>query len=179
MNLNRRQQLLGLAAITVLALLAGDRLLYSPLSRSWKARTLQVAELKKSVTRGTQLLERESSLRAKWSAMRTNMLSGEASAAENQMLKAFDRWSQESRVGVSSIRPQKRTVDDFDTMECRVEAFGSLPAICRFLYEIENDPLGIRVEAVELSARDTGGEQLTLGLQVSGLTLAASSSTQP
>jgi hypothetical protein len=177
MNLTRRQQLLGLLAILVLALLAGDRLLYSPLSRSWKARALRVAELKKSVTQGTQLLDREVSLRAKWDNMRTNTLSGDASAAENQLLKAFDRWSQESRVGISSIRPQKRTAEDFETMECRVEAFGSLPALSRFLYEIENDPLGLKVEVVEVSARDTGGEQLTLGLQVSGLYLL--SSVQP
>jgi hypothetical protein len=177
MNLTRRQQLLGLLAILVLALLAGDRLLYSPLSRSWKARALRVAELKKSVTQGTQLLDREVSLRAKWDNMRTNTLSGDASAAENQLLKAFDRWSQESRVGISSIRPQKRTAEDFETMECRVEAFGSLPALSRFLYEIENDPLGLKVEVVEVSARDTGGESLTLGLQVSGLYLI--SSVQP
>ena len=174
MNLNRRQQLLGLAAIAVLALLAGDRLLYSPLSRAWKARALQVAELKKSVTQGTQLLDREGSLRARWDSMRTNTLSGDASAAENQMLKAFDRWSQESRVGISSIRPQKRTDEDFQTLECRVEAFGNLPALSRFLYEIENDPLGLKVEVVEVTARDTSGEQLTLGLQVSGLYLIAS-----
>jgi len=59
-------------------------------------------------------------------------------------------------------------------MECRVEAFGSLPALSRFLYEIEKDPLGLKVEVVEIAARDTAGEQLTLGLQVSGLYLSSS-----
>jgi hypothetical protein len=174
MNIPPRQQSLGLVAIVVVALLAGDRLLYSPLSQSWKARAARVAQLKKSVTQGTQLLERESSLRNRWAAMRTNALSGEESAAGNQMLKAFDRWSQESRIGISSIKPQKRTTDDSETMECRVEAFGSLPALTRFLYEIEQDPLGVRVEVVEIAARDTGGEQLTMGLQVSGLYLSSS-----
>jgi hypothetical protein len=174
MNITRRQQFLGLLAIAVVALLAGDRLLYSPLSRSWKARGARVVELKKSVTQGAQLVEREASLRAKWDRMRTNTLSGEVSGAENQMLKAFDRWSQESRIGISSIKPQKRTTDDFETMECRVEAFGSLPALSRFLYEIEQDPLALKVEVVEVAARDTAGEQLTLGLQVSGLYLNSS-----
>jgi hypothetical protein len=171
MNITRRQQSLGLIAIAVVALLAGDRLLYSPLAQSWKARAARVAELKQSVTQGAQLLEREVSLRAKWDNMRTNTLSGEVSAAENQMLKAFDRWSQESRIGISSIKPQKRTTDEVETMECRVEAFGNLPALTRFLYEIERDPLGLKVEVVEIAVRDTAGEQLTLGLQVSGLYL--------
>jgi len=174
MNITRRQQSLGLLAIVVVTLLAGDRLLYSPLSRTWKARAARIGELKHSVAQGTQLLERESSLRARWSGMRTNALSGEESAAGNQMLKAFDRWSQESRVGISSIKPQKRTTDEGETMECRVEAFGSLGALSRFLYEIERDPLGVKVEVVEIAARDTSGEQLTLGLQVSGLYLNSS-----
>jgi hypothetical protein len=174
MNITRRQQSLGLFAIVVVALLAGDRLLYSPLSQSWKARAARITELKRSVARGSQLLERESSLRDRWAGMRTNALSGEESAAGNQMLKAFDRWSQESRVGISSIKPQRRTTDDSETMECRVEAFGSLPSLSRFLYEIEKDPLGVKVEVVEVAARDTGGEQLTMGLQVSGLYLSSS-----
>ena len=174
MNITPRQHLLGLVAIAVVALLAGDRLLFSPLSQSWKARAARVAELKKSVTQGTDLLEREASLRNKWDRMRANTLSGEVSAAENQMLKAFDRWSQESRIGISSIKPQKRAADDYETMECRVEAFGSLPALSRFLYEIEQDPLGLKVEVVEIAARDTAGEQLTLGLQVSGLYMNSS-----
>jgi len=174
MNISRRQQLLGILAIAVVALLAGDRLLFTPLWQAWKARSARIVQFKKQVTDGTQLLDRESSLRDKWHAMRTNTLSGEVSAVENQLLKAFDRWSQESRIGISSIKPQKRTADDYETMECRVEAFGSLPALSRFLYEIEKDPLGLKVEVVEIAARDTAGEQLTLGLQVSGLYLSSS-----
>jgi hypothetical protein len=173
MNITRRQQLLGLVAIAVVALLAGDRVLFSPLARSWKARAARVVQLKKSVTDGAALLEREARLRALWAGMRTNALSGEESAAGNQMLKAFDRWSQESRVGISSIKPQRRSTGESETMECRVDAFGSLPSITRFLYAIESDPLGVKVEVVELTARDSGGEQLTLGLQVSGLYLNA------
>ena len=44
MNLPRRQQLLGVVAIAVVTLLAGDRLLYSPLSQSWKAVVLSPAD---------------------------------------------------------------------------------------------------------------------------------------
>ena len=92
--------------------------------------------------------------------------------AENEVLKAFDRWSQESRISVSSIKPQwKRTSDDFMTLECRADAFGSVSAITRFLYEVEKDPLALKVEAVEISARDNTGQQLSLGVQLSGLML--------
>lgn len=170
MNITNRQQMLGLYAIIAVVLLAGDRLVFTPLTKSWKARTERLAELKKSVRQGSQLLERQNSIRTRWDHMRTNTLSGEVPEAEKQVLKAFERWSQDSRVGISSIRPQWKTADDDHvTLECRVDAFGNLPALTRFLFDIEKDPLALKVEAVEIRTRDEGGEQLTLGLQVSGL----------
>ena len=38
-----------------------------------------------------------------------------------------------------------------------------------FLYEVEKDPVGLKVDSVEISSRDDNGRQLALGLQVSGL----------
>ena len=94
--------------------------------------------------------------------------------AEGRLLGAFDGWSRESRVSIMSIKPQwKRSDDDFMTLECRVDASGTLATITRFLYEIEHNPLALKVESVELNSRDTTGAQLTLGLQVSGLVLGA------
>jgi hypothetical protein len=104
--------------------------------------------------------------------MRTNTLPASVSAAENEVLKGFERWSQESRISISSIKPQwKQGGDDFMTLECRADAFGNIQALTRFLYELEKDPLALKVEAVEITTRDNDGQQLTLGLQVSGLQL--------
>jgi hypothetical protein len=172
MNLSNRQQLLGIVAIVALVLLVGDRLVLTPLTKAWKERSAQIAELKKSVSQGSLLLDRERAIRSRWESMRTNTLVSEVSLAENQVLSAFDRWSQESRIGVSSIKPQwKRGDEDYNTLDCRVDAFGSLSALTRFLYEIEKSPLGLKVDNVEMTTRDDRGEQLTLGIQVSGLQL--------
>ena len=43
--------------------------------------------------------------------------------------------------------------------------------IARFLYEIEHDPLGVKVDSADIATRDTDGAKITLGLQVSGLQL--------
>jgi hypothetical protein len=48
---------------------------------------------------------------------------------------------------------------------------GNLPAIARFLFQIERDPLGVKVDSMELTARDAQGSQLALIIQVSGLLL--------
>jgi translation initiation factor IF-2 len=101
------------------------------------------------------------------------MLPNNVSVAENEVLRAFERWSQQSRLSVTSIKPQwKRTADDYMTLECRADAFGSLEALTRFLYDVERDSLALKVEAVEITTRDNEGQQLSLALQVSGLLLS-------
>jgi len=87
--------------------------------------------------------------------MRTNTLPIETSAAESLVLKAFDRWSQESRISITSIKPQwKHNADEYMTLECRVDAFGNLPTLTRFLYDVEKDPLALKIDALEITTRD-------------------------
>ena len=84
------------------------------------------------------------------------------------------KWSLDSRISVSSIKPQwkRGTSEDYSVLECRVDAAGSLGTLTRFLYEVENSPLALKVESVEITSRDNNGQQLALGLLVSGLRLA-------
>jgi Tfp pilus assembly protein PilO len=172
MNMNKRQQLLAIIAIAVVAIWAGDKLIFTPLTQLWKQRRIQIADLRKSVTQGSLLLDRKRSIRARWDIMRTNTLPTENSRAEDQVLKSFDRWSQDSRISVTSIKPQwKHNADDYVTLECRVDAFGSLPNITRFLYDVEKDAMALKVDSVEITTRDNDGQQLSLALQVSGLVL--------
>jgi len=168
-----RQQLLMALALGVVGIWAADNLVISPLIASWNSRTKALADLRKKVADGRQLLTREGSLRDRWKIMQTNTLPAEMSVAEGRVLGAFDGWSRDSRVSVTSIKPQwKRTADDFMVLECRVDAAGSLSTLTRFLYEVEADPLALKVDSVEIGSRDSTGGQLTLGLQVSGLVLS-------
>lgn len=173
MNIKNRQQVLAVLAMTAVALFAADKLIRAPLTRLWQERSARIADLRKQVAEGVRLRQREQSLRSRWDQMRTNTLPNNPSLAEEQVLKAFDRWSQESRISVTSITPQwkRGDTDEFMTLECRVDASGDLATLSRFLYNIERDPLALKLESVEISARDKDGQQLALGLQISGLVL--------
>lgn len=173
MSLQNRQQFLAVVAIAAVALLVGDRLVLTPVTRAWKERAERLVELKRKVAQGTSLLERQDAVRARWDRMRTNTLPAELSDAEDQVLKAFDRWSRNSRASIGSIRPQWKPNDEYSLIfECRADAAGDLATLTRFLYEIEKDPLAIKVDALEITARDPDGRQITLALQVSGLLLS-------
>ena len=172
MKIKNRQQLLIIGVIAVAALFAGDKVILTPLGNLWTARSKQIAELKKKVESGAQLIQREQSLHNHWNQMRTNTLPVNPSRAEQQLLRAFDRWSQDSKISITSLSPQwKHDSDDYMTLQCRVEAAGNMGAVSRFLYDVEKDPMALRLEIVEISSRDAEGQQLALGLQVSGLVL--------
>lgn len=168
-----RQQLLTILAAVVIAIWAGDKMVLSPLTKSWKARAVRIAELRKSIEQGNKIVERERSIHSRWESMRTNTFPRAVSLSEGQLLRSFERWSRDSQISVTSIKPQWKgnPDDDYMTLECRVDAFGNLQTLTRFLYNIEKDPLALKVDLVEISARDNDGQQLTLGLQVSGLLL--------
>jgi Tfp pilus assembly protein PilO len=174
MKIENRQQFLIVLTIAVAALFVGDRLVFEPLAKWWKARAVTVAGLRQQVNNGRLLLKREQAILSRWDQMRTNTLPADASLAEQQALKAFDNWSQESAVSLTSITPQwNNDATNYMTVDWRVEATGDLDTLTRFLYDIENSPMALKLESVNLSARDDTGQQLTLGLQISGLALTS------
>ena len=171
-DFKNREQLLVIVAIGAIALLAGDRLLLTPLAASWHGRSDEITKMKRSFAQGTQLLQRDKTIQARWDQMHSRMLSNDVSAAEGQVCSAFYRWAQDRRVGITSVKPLlKRPTDEYTTLECRVEASGNLAALAQFLYDVERGQMALRVEDVELGARDDTGQLLSLNLQVSGLVL--------
>ena len=172
MQIKKRQQFLIIVAVAAAVLLTGDRLVLSPLLKAWSGRATRVAELRKEIAQGKMLLQREQSIRTRWQQMSSNALPNNTSAAEQQVFKAIDLWAQNSGVAISAITPQwKHDSDDYMTFECRVDATGDLGKLSRFLYSVERDPAALKLELVEVGARDKEGQQLSLGLQLSGLVL--------
>jgi hypothetical protein len=172
MQIKNRQQLLIIVAGVVFALLISDALVLSPLGRAWKARATKIADLRKQVDDGEKLLQREEALTGRWTQMQAGALPNNNSLAEQQVLKAFDSWSQDARISVNSITPQwKRDSEDYQTIECRVDASGSVGTVAKFLFNLEKDPMALKIESVQITARDKDGQNLSLGLQISGLVL--------
>ncbi len=172
MPIKNRQQLLIIVAGAVFGLLIADSLILSPLTKSWQERTKRIGELRKQVDDGEKLLKRADALKSRWEQMQKNALPNNNSAAEQQVLTAFDKWSQDARISVNSITPQwKRDRDELLTLACRVDASGTVGTLAKFLYNVEHDPMALKIESVEISTRDKDGQNLSLGLQVSGLVL--------
>ena len=174
MKIDNRQRLLAVLAIVIVALFVADKMILTPLTESWKSRSAAIGELRKSIEKGNGLIQREAQTRERWNEVRKSTLPVNASQAEKELFAAFEKWSAESKVSVSSVRPQwkKGTTDDYSVLECRVDAAGSLPVLAKFLHSIESSPIAVRTESVEFTSRDNNGEQIALGLLISAVRLA-------
>jgi Tfp pilus assembly protein PilO len=172
MKIKNRQDFLVALTIGAVGLFVAVNFIFTPLAGWWSARSAQLKELRVKVSEGQQLVKREAGIRSHWDDMKANALPANNSAAEQQLLKAFDSWRSDTGAELTSIMPQwKSDSTNYATLNCRVEIGGSLGTLSRYLYELEKSPLAVRVDAVELSGRDKEGQQLTLGLEVSGLAL--------
>ncbi len=172
MKIENRQKFLLILTLIALGIYAGDWLAFEPLMKWFSARSQEITQLRKQVKDGQFMVRREADIRGQWSDMQTNTLPNDTSLAEQRMLRAFDNWAQASGAEVSDILPQwKSDEDDYMTLDCRVEASGNINTLSRFLYEIERDPMSVKLDTVELAARDNTGETLNLGLELSGLVL--------
>ncbi|HEV2454703.1 MAG TPA: type 4a pilus biogenesis protein PilO [Verrucomicrobiae bacterium] len=172
MEIKNRQQALIVVTLALIGLWLANLVVYEPLVKWWQSRDADVRTLKQQVSEGRTLIRRESAIRDEWKHIQSNTLANDPSQAEQKLLKAFDNWASDSGVNVESITPQwQDDQNDYSTLECRVEASGDLGTLSRFIYEMENDPMTIQLEALELTASDEKGQQLTLGLQMSGLAL--------
>jgi Tfp pilus assembly protein PilO len=176
MNPTQRQRLLMIVTLAAVGLYIADLVLITPMGRVWSERSARIAVLRRQVSEGQALIQRESGLRDQWNHLRTNALPQEPSQAEQRLLRACDEWAKASGAQIVDRMPQwKGDEAAYQMLRCRLETSGSLASLSQFLQRLEEGPLVVKVDSLQLMSRDPSGRQLTLGLQINGLVLNPSS----
>ena len=147
--------------------------IYTPLSNLWSARQTQIRELADKVKSGNSLIKLETDRRRTWGNMSANALPANTSLAQQQLIKAFANWANAAGVELNTINPQwKNDSTNYMTLNCHVEASGTLGPLSQFLYSVEQGSMALRLDSLELSARDKEGQQMTLSTEINGLALS-------
>ena len=172
MKIKNRQEFLVALTIAAFALLVTVNFILEPLGGWWSARQAQIKDLRTKVREGGRLIQRETGIRSRWKEMRDNSLPANTSLAEQKLLNAVDGWSRSSGAEVTSLMPQwKNESTNYLTLTCRVETSGNLGTLSQFLYGLERGPMALRLDSLELTARDKEGQQMTLSTEINGLAL--------
>ena len=175
MDTKKREKMLLIAALVAGGLLLLNYVVITPLTDSWKARQDKIKDLKNSIATGRTLQQNAKTIEDQWNHMFTNTLPVNNTLAEGQLFKAFQLWAQTSQVNLVGQKPQPMPPDDansgYSNEEWHADVTGGLNQIYNFLYSVESSPMGLKIDSIDLSARDDRGFQLALGLTVSGLIL--------
>lgn len=172
-----RQKFLLITAIVAMALLIGNSVIYEPLMNSWKSRSDRITDLKNQVALDNALIGQRTGILAKWASMQTNVLPVNSSQAGSRILQKKDAWVQQSSVSLDDFSPQlKQDTDQSSTnvitsWECRADASGYMRSVLNLLWAIENDPMGVQLEEVDISSKDNNGQEMSMGLTLSMLVL--------
>ena len=172
MNPAQRQRFLMIATLAVVGLYLADMIVFTPLGRLWSERSARIGTLRRQVADGRALIQRELGLRDRWDQLRTNTLPQEPSQAEQRLLRACDEWARASGAQIVDRMPQwKGDETAYQVLRCRLETSGSLSSLTQFLQRLEEGPLAVKLDSLQLMSRDPSGRQMTLGLQINGLVL--------
>ncbi len=176
----RRRTILTWTAAILVGVLAADRLLFRPATRAWSAQNRRIAALREEMEQGRRAAERIETIRARWEGAVNRSLPLDAAAAEERLIRSLGEWARNGRIALTDLTPRWRKENGgFSVLECRLVAQGEWPALARFLDAIENAPIAVRVEQMDLAPRDDRGARLNLSLRLSALQIAESDRKPP
>ncbi|MBN1903325.1 hypothetical protein JW926_18545 [Candidatus Sumerlaeota bacterium] len=172
MDLKKRERILILVTLACIVLLTGDRFILTPLGKTWKKRSEEIALLKKDLGNGEILLERKEDIRDRWAKMKESGFSSDSSDAEDKILMRVHDWAVKSGLTLNSLRPRwVETGGNERNLEFRLSGAGSLEAISRFLFELERDALPLSLEDFGISVRDKQNRSMDFTARFTSLIL--------
>jgi len=180
MNLNKRENLILAVAALCITVLIANKFIITPMIDTYHTRTTDISKLKADLERGHYLIKREKDISEDLKKMLASSLPDDTTVVEKQMFAAIERWKGASSLNITAQTPrwEKDVGGDIpiqakiNKLEIKISATGTIQSIARFLYEMETDPLALRVEDVEITSRDSKGQNLTLESRVTGLVIA-------
>jgi len=172
MTQQQRTNILFVAAICMLVLLFGDRLVITPAFNRWNDRESRINDLRQSVDQDQSLVDRSQGINRRWNEMLSRSLPRNEAEAEGTVLRSMNQWAKDSGVEVTTFKPKwthdKNTAAKLD---CQATASGSLKSLAHFLYALETSDLPLRTEEAIFSPQDDKAAKINLELHFTGLVL--------
>ncbi len=168
--LSKRERYIVIATALVLAVLAADWYVLTPLLAERDAMAAKHEKLQRDFDVNQRLLTSRRALGAKWKQIRAGGLQLTASEAESQLLNSLRKWSSDAGITLGSVKPERQAkLQDMQELTFQAVGSGTMQSIATFLHRIETTPLPVRIRELQLSSRNEGTDDLTVQLRISTL----------
>jgi hypothetical protein len=150
-----------------------DKIIVTPGLKRLTETKDQKRELLAELTEARNLFERRRLLERKWKTMLSDGLRNDADA-ESRVARALDEWSQNARLTLTSVKPDRVAGDKgLKEMAFVVAGRGGLGSVAQFLYKVETAELPIKIKDMQLGSTSESGDSMSLQLRLSTLYLGA------
>jgi Tfp pilus assembly protein PilO len=172
MGLSKRERIIVLLAAVVVGTLLADWLVFTPALAKFRETENRKQTLLAQINEAQSLFERRRLMAGKWKAIVGDGLQNDAEV-ESRIVRSLDKWSQEARLTLTSLKPERLASDKgLKEMTFVVVGRGRLDAMARFLWQIETAELPVKVKDMVLGASEAD-ESMSLELSLSALYLGA------
>jgi hypothetical protein len=169
MVLTKRERTIALAALITAAVLALDRIVFSPLLARLDKLHADEKLYTDQLTNANALFQRHEAKQARWDGMVADGLKSDAADTEDALDHAVYEWAQASGLSLKWCTPERPSQKDRSEVVLYVAGTGRMSAVAQFLFRAQTSKLPVRPEDVEIATRREGTDDLTLTLHLSGL----------
>ena len=170
---SKRERIVGLLTAAVLAALALDKLIYTPLNDRAADLEVRLAQTGGEMQLAETLFSNRRSMNENWTAMVTGGIRSDVTDAESQTVNALRDWMLEAGVTPGALKLERtETRDQFRVVYVGTTCTGSLRQISEVLWRVQTTQMPMRVSMMQISALKPGTDELRLQLTVSTLALA-------
>jgi len=171
MVLSKRERIILIVAVVAVVMLVADKFVLEPISTQREEVKARKLELKTELDNAQVLFTRQRIMKRKWETMLSDGLRNDTEA-ESRIARALNGWSEEARLALSSVKPERVASDKgLKEMTFVVAGTGTLDAVARFLWQIETAPLPIKVMDMQLGSSNESGQSMSLQLRLSAICL--------
>lgn len=163
--LSKREKTIGIIAGVVVAALAIDSVILTPLLERKALADDQIANARRDLDAAIKLIANDQRARENWSRMAGQTLLADAPGAEGQLLNATRSWGEASGLSITTLRPERNEREQgYQKITIRVTATGTMQQVARFLYAIQTAKIPVRVSDMQLTARKEGTDDLSVNI---------------
>lgn len=169
MKSSREQWLLILAGLAVVVYL-GYQFVLGPLLQNRASLLERQATLQAKLDHAHQLIRSSQTAGRTLEQWRLMGMNQDASGSESQLLHAMRGWSQDSRLSLLSIRPDRASSNlGLEELSFQTSGDGGMRAVSMFLHRLEMANLPVRVRELHLATRTEATDDLSMQLRISSL----------
>lgn len=173
MVLSKREKLIVIVAILVIAIFAIDRYALTPFMEVNESIQIEKQGLMTEMQRAARMFRQRHQVREEWQSMVKGGLGSGASNTESQILHVIRQWSHDYGLTISSIKPDHKRDEGALLKEIifNVACKGSMSSVVQFLLALENSNLPVKIEEFQLGSREADGNDMSLQLRLSAVYL--------